>query len=75
MKWFDIVLTKTAVLFFTLFLVDIFPQLLGWNWRVYFWLSFAAVLPIMLRIFEKIWLRLIYVSSYSVTYLIAEYYF
>lgn len=75
MKWFDVALLKIAVLFFALFLADLFPQLLGWDWQTYFVLSFIAVLPIIFRIFEKLWFRLIYIAFYGAIYLLAEYYF
>ncbi len=75
MRWYDISLTKLAVLFFTLALVGAFPVIAeSLDWRVFYVLSFIVALPAVLRIFSELWVRTFYIIWYGLIYL-AIYYF
>lgn len=73
MRWFDISLTKASVLFFTLSIAAAFPLLLSWGWEVYLALAFLISLPVILRTFSELWLRIFYPIYFGLIYLLIDY--
>ena len=72
MRYFDVAATKLAVLFFTLFLVKIWPPIICLDWRWYLGLSFVVAAPIIYRIFER-GMVVLYLAVYAAIYLAVEF--
>jgi len=57
MKWYDISLTKFSVMFFTLFLITVWPDfrnlVMRFEWYWYLALFILFALPVMKKMFSK----------------------